>query len=157
MIIRTFTDADREILKEITITCFDRACSIDYRIEDLFGLIDGKDWKWRKRRDIDADVAANPTGIFVADIDGRPVAYITTHVNRATTIGSIANLAVLPDRRRRGIARSLIDHAVAHLKGEGMRYVRIQTLETNQSGRHVYPACGFKEIARQIHYIMPVA
>ena len=156
MTIRTFTESDGEVLKEITIACFDRGCSIDYRIEDLFGLIDRKDWEWRKRRDIDGEIAANPAGIFVAEVEGCPIGYVTTHVDRATMMGSIPNLAVLPEHRRKGIARGLINHAVAYLKGEGMRYVRIQTLETNESGRHVYPACGFREIARQIHYIMPV-
>ena len=33
---------------------------------------------------------------------------------------------------------------------------KIETLEQNPIGRHLYPSLGFQEIARQIHYAMPL-
>ena len=45
--IRKYTSSDLEILREITIICFERV-SIDKNIEDEYGLINAVDWKTRK-------------------------------------------------------------------------------------------------------------
>ena len=37
-----------------------------------------------------------------------------------------------------------------------MTVAKIETLEQNVIGRHLYPAIGFVEVARQIHYAMPL-
>ena len=61
MEIRRYRPADLETLKTITAICFDGVC-IDQNIERLFGLVHGKDWRWRKVRHIDDDVDARATG-----------------------------------------------------------------------------------------------
>ncbi len=152
MKIRAYQETDRQALKEITLICFD-GVSIDQNAEERLGLIAGKDWAWRKERQIDEDIAANPAGIFVAEIDGKPVGYITTRVDEATKVGRIPNLGVLPAHRSSGIGRKLMDKAFAHLTSEGMECVRIETLDQNAVGQRFYPSCGFSEVARQIHYI----
>jgi hypothetical protein len=35
-----------------------------------------------------------------------------------------------------------------------MTVAKIETLEQNPIGRHLYPALGFREVARQIHFAM---
>ena len=156
MTIREYREQDREVLKEITAICFE-GVSIDQNIQKIAGLINGKDWTWRKKRHIDADIAADPAGVFVAEADGRCIGYVTTRVDRATKVGSIPNLAVLPEHRKGGIGRKLMDTAVARLKTEGMECVRIETLDQNAVGRHFYPAYGFTEVARQLHYFKKIA
>jgi hypothetical protein len=37
-----------------------------------------------------------------------------------------------------------------------MTVAKIETLEQNPIGRRLYPALGFREVARQIHYAMPL-
>jgi hypothetical protein len=37
-----------------------------------------------------------------------------------------------------------------------MTVAKIETLEQNPIGRSLYPSLGFVEIARQIHYAMPL-
>ena len=155
MDIRKYEESDREVLREITAVCFD-GVSIDQNTEGLFGQIAGKDWTWRKKRQIDDDINAHPEGIFVAEIDNRVVGYICSRVDYATKIGSITNIAVLPAYQKRGIGKELVDTAIAHLKRERMEYARIEALEQNAAGRHFYPKLGFREVARQIHYIMPI-
>jgi len=155
MDIRQYEESDREVLREITGVCFD-GVSIDQNIESLFGQIAGKDWTWRKKRQIDDDMKTHPEGIFVAEIDNKVVGYVNTRVDRATKIGSITNIAVLPAYQKKGIGKELVDTAIAHLKSERMEYVRIEALEQNDVGRHFYPKLGFKDVARQIHYIMPI-
>lgn len=156
MKIRQFQPSDLDTLKEITAICFD-GVSIDQNIERLYGLIHGKDWRWRKRRHIDDDAAVNASGILVAESDGRTVGYITTRVDMATRVGGIPNFAVLPAYRQQGIGRRLLEEAVAYLASRGMFYARIETLDQNEVGSRFYPGFGFKEVARQIHYIMPIA
>lgn len=156
MIIRPYCQSDCDILKDITVRCFNSVSSIDHNIERLFGLVDGKNWEWRKKQHIDDDIAAHPTGIFIADSEGSPIGYVTTRVNHETGIGSIPNLAVLPEFRKNSIGQALIRKAIGHLRAQGMKLVRIETLDTNTVGKNFYTSYGFKEVAMQIHYAAPL-
>ncbi len=155
MSIRPYRPSDLETLKTITAICFDGVC-IDQNIELLHGLIHGQDWRWRKKRHIDDDAAINAEGIFVAEEDGQIVGYVSTRVDTAAKVGSIPNFAVLPAYQQRGIGRKLLERAVAYLAAEGMHYARIETLAQNEIGAHFYPNFGFQEVARQVHYVMPI-
>ncbi len=154
-IIRNYQPQDLAAIKAITIICFD-GVSMDQNIEQRFGLIAGQDWQTRKARHIDDDVAANAAGIFVAEADGEVVGYVTTRVNPITQIGGIPNLGVLPTYRNRGLGRLLLETANRYLRDQGMLYARIETLDQNPIGQHLYPSVGFQEFARQIHFIMPL-
>ena len=98
------------------------------------------------------DVAANPGGIFLAEAQGRVVGYITTRVDHATGGGRIPNLAVAAEFRGAGLGRRLIEHALEYFRREGLEYAMIETMSQNEAGRHLYPACGFAEVARQVHF-----
>lgn len=153
--IRKYRPSDLEPLRQITAICFE-GVSIDKNIEDKFGIINELDWKQRKMPHINDDVEANAAGVFVAEVDGEVVGYITTYVNHQTKIGGIPNLSVLPNFQQQGLGTELIETALVYLKAEGMLYARIETLEQNQIGTAFYPKMGFIEIARQVHYIRPL-
>ena len=51
MTIRNYREGDREALRTITEICF-VGVSIDKNMENRFGPIGGKDWTWRKKRQI---------------------------------------------------------------------------------------------------------
>jgi ribosomal protein S18 acetylase RimI-like enzyme len=153
--IRKFRESDRQAIKEITAICFE-GVSIDHAIEVRYGLVDGEDWRARKVRHIDDDVAADADGIFVAESEGQVIGYITARVDPETKIASIPNLGVLPAYRGQGLGRTLIETAVAYARDAGMHYIRIETLAHNPIGQHLYPSCGFVEVARQIHYVRPL-
>jgi ribosomal protein S18 acetylase RimI-like enzyme len=153
MLIRPYRDADREALWRITVEAFD-GVSIEKNIEQRFGAIAGRDWRWRKARHIDADIAAPEAAIWVAEEGGEVVGYITTRIDKAAGVGLIPNLAVSAEVRGRGIGRELIEYALARFREAGLQAARIETLEQNPVGRHLYPACGFVEVARQIHFAM---
>ena len=153
--IRKYRASDREILKEITIICFS-GVSIDKNIEDRFGKIGGKDWTWRKKRQIEADIEACPEGILVAEMDGNVVGYITCRLDYESKIGWIPNLAVLPAYQGHGLGRQLMQAALDNCREEGIELAKIETLEQNEVGSVFYPKAGFVEVARQIHYVMPL-
>ncbi len=155
--IRPFVEADREILKTITAEVFGPS-AVDYYIEQKFGIVAGKNWKWRKARHIDDDVRSNPDGIFVYEEtgpDGKPdlLGYVTVIFDREASIGRIPNLAVSARAQNKGIGRKLLDHAIEYIKAAGMTLAKIETLVGNEVGEHLYPAMGFIEVARQIHYL----
>jgi ribosomal protein S18 acetylase RimI-like enzyme len=151
MRIRIFQPNDLPELKRITIEAFD-GIAIDQRVEEQLGLLHGLDWRARKARHIDDDVEANPGGVFVAEEDGKILGYITTRLERAIGKGRIPNLAVTQEARGRGVGRELIEHAVGYFRQEGMSFAMIETMAYNEVGNHLYPACGFVEIARQVHF-----
>ena len=152
--IRPYRPEDLEALKRITTICFE-GVSIDRNIEERFGRIGDRDWQFRKLRHIDDDVAGERAkGVFVWEQDGEVSGYITTRVDRASKIGGIPNLSVLPSMQGRGIGRKLLEHGLEYMRAEGMECARIETLAQNEVGSHLYPSLGFEEVARQIHYCM---
>ena len=68
-------------------------------------------------------------------------------------IGHIPNLAVRAGHRGRGLGRRLIEHALDHFRRQGMTHARIETLENNDAGHHLYTSMGFEELTRQVHFI----
>lgn len=151
--IRKFRVADLERLKEITVIGFE-GVSIDHGMEKRFGVIGGKDWKWRKARSIRWDADANPDGIFVYEVQGVVVGYITTRLDPESRIGWIPNLAIHTSYQGQEIGKALMQAALDYLRACGMLYAKIETLEQNAKGRKFYPSVGFQEVARQIHYLM---
>jgi ribosomal protein S18 acetylase RimI-like enzyme len=151
IIIRTFRPEDIEALKRLTVESFS-GVSLEQNVEESLGVLNGHDWKWRKARHLDDDAAANPAGLFVADSGGQIVGYISTLIDRAAGKGRIPNLAVSADLRGQGLGRRLIEHALDYFRREGLAYAMIETMAQNEIGNHLYPACGFIEVARQVHF-----
>lgn len=155
--IRLFQESDREQLKAITADVFGPA-AVDYYLELRFGVVQGRDWRWRKVRHIDDDIRNNTGGIFVYDdgegpLDRRVAGYITVMLDREAGIGRIPNVAVAAHAQSRGIGRALVEHALEYLRSEGMLLARVETLEGNAVGKYLYPALGFEEVVRQIYYV----
>ncbi len=149
--IRLYRPDDLEAIKRLTVESF-AGVTLEQNVEDALGILHGQDWRWRKARHIDQDVAANAKGIFVAEAEGRVVGYITTLIDREPGKGRIPNLAVAAEFRGRGLGRQLIERALDYFREEGLEYAMIETMAQNVAGNHVYPACGFVEVARQVHF-----
>jgi len=153
MHIRSYRPSDLETLRALTVDAF-QGVSIDHNIEKHFGLVNGHDWRWRKGRHMDDDAAANPQGIFVAEEEGEVMGYVSTRVDAEAGIGQIPNLVVAAGARNRGLGRQLIEYALDYFRSLGLTHAKIETLDQNPVGQYLYPACGFQEVARQIHYVM---
>jgi ribosomal protein S18 acetylase RimI-like enzyme len=153
--VRTYTPNDLEKIKEITVICFE-GVSIDHNIEKTFGQFAETDWKARKAAHMDDDATANPEGIFVWEEDGDVIGYITTRLFHDALIGQIPNISVLPGHQGKGIGKALMKAAFDYFEEQGMKVAKIETLDQNDVGQNFYPSTGFKEVARQIHYAMPL-
>lgn len=83
----------------------------------------------------------NPTTSFVAvDRDSIVGVIITGHDGRR---GYIYHTAVLPEYRRQGIARRLVDSAMSALEGEGIHKVALVAFARNAIGNGFWEKLGF--------------
>jgi len=155
MIIRRFSERDREALHRITVETFGEV-SMLVTAEELFGRPKGKTWQSLKTAQIDDDCAANADGVLVAAEGEEVLGFVSTRLDPDTGIGQIPNIAVDANAQGKGIGTALLHAALDYLRDHGMTHVRIETLENNPVGRHLYPKLGFCEIARQIHYMMEI-
>jgi ribosomal protein S18 acetylase RimI-like enzyme len=157
IVIRAYRESDRKAVVALTVASF-QGVSIDHNIDRCLGPIAGREWRWRKARDIELDIDTHDSELAVAvdEASGTTVGYVTMAIDPDTRIGWIHNLAVADGLRGQGLGRRLIEHALDRFRASGMTVAKIETLEQNSIGRHLYPALGFREIARQIHYAMPL-
>lgn len=61
----------------------------------------------------------------------------------------IANVAVLPEYRRRGIGQQLTQTAIEHLRERGIEDAWLQVRDDNPGAHHLYLSLGFTERARR--------
>src|SRR5438874_6715907 len=132
IVIRPYCEPDRSIVRELTVAAFE-GVSIDHNIDRQLGLIAGRDWRWRKSRDVDRDIDWLGAELAVAEDDqtGAVVGYVTMQCDEETRIGWIHNLVVAAAGRGQGLGRQLIEHALAHFRAAGMTVAKIETLEQN--------------------------
>ena len=66
--------------------------------------------------------------------------------------GEIANLAVVPTARRRGVARALLEAIIAEARESRIAQLFLEVRESNAAARALYTARGFKPVARRVRY-----
>ena len=85
----------------------------------------------------------NPRTCFAAEADGALVGVLLAgHDGRR---GFIYHTAVLPAYRHRGIARRLVEHALAALDAEGIQKVALVVFARNETGNAFWEKLGFTE------------
>ena len=93
----------------------------------------------------------NPNTNFVVYEDGQLVgAILCGHDGRR---GYIYHTVVLPDYRRRGIASSLVESAIAALQKEGITRVCLNVMETNEQGKKFWISKGWEGFLRLLQQI----
>jgi mycothiol synthase len=90
----------------------------------------------------------NLDGLFIADWNGQPVGMVQALVDkfREEKKGFIQTLAVLPEFRRRGIAKKLLFEAVSTLKRRGMVAAGAWAQTDKPICTHLYESFGFKPV-----------
>lgn len=153
LIIRLYQDKDLAHLRRITVESYG-SVALEQMLEHKFGRWHGRDWKERKADHIDDDVLQGPEGCFVAERGAEILGFITTRIDHVNARGRIPNMAVVESARGLGLGRRLIQHALDYMRDQGMKLAQIETMASNAIGQHLYPSCGFEEVARQVHYAM---
>ncbi len=151
VLIRSYSCTDRRDVLRIAEESFS-GVSLDENIERRFEKT-GKSWVEHKKDAVDYDLQHNPSLTLVAEIDGKAVGFVCSRMYPRRSTGHITNLAVDKQFRGRGVGRALVEETMELLSQEGAGYVRIETLDQNETGRRFYPSIGFEEIGRQIFYM----
>jgi GNAT superfamily N-acetyltransferase len=89
--------------------------------------------------DIRRLIEYEPGGCFVAEIDDIPVGAIST-TTYGTALAWIGMMLVLPDFRRRGIAKTLMQTSLDYLRGRGVECIK---LDATPLGQPLYEQLGF--------------
>jgi ribosomal protein S18 acetylase RimI-like enzyme len=86
-------------------------------------------------------IASDPDGCFVAEHNGSPAGTVTT-IRYEKKIGWIGMLLVHPSQRRLGFGRTLLEHAISHLKNSCVETIK---LDATPQGQILYEKIGFVE------------
>lgn len=101
----------------------------------------------------------NPLNGYVWVEEGKIVGNVTMvpYRREGRPVTMIANVAVLPEYRRRGIARQLTQQALRHARERGSSAVWLQVRDDNLGAIHLYETLGFGERARRTTWIVPAS
>lgn len=104
---------------------------------------------WR-RETFEALLGRPSVDIVVAESDGRVAGYAVVR----STVGEseLANLAVSPARRGRGLGRALLREAVDAARNRGATWVFLAVRASNDEAAKLYLHFGFQEIGAQASY-----
>jgi len=93
-----------------------------------------------------AETPASESGDGASRLAGYVVALVIG------TEAEIADLAVAPDWRRRGIGQALLARSVAELVAVGVRTLYLEVRESNAAARTLYETNGFRSVGRRRGY-----
>ncbi len=104
--------------------------------------------RWMPRA---GETSLAPVHGYVWEEDGRVVGNLSLIPYRKQNqkIFLIANVAVHPDYRRRGIARELTQAAITYARQNQASSVWLQVREENEAAHHLYRSLGFLERTRR--------
>jgi ribosomal-protein-alanine acetyltransferase len=95
-------------------------------------------------------LVAEDRGVLAGDGAAEPLGYVVAMIAGAEA--EIADLAVAPAARRRGIGRALIDRLLAELAEGGVQAVFLEVRESNRAARALYESREFQGIGRRRGY-----
>lgn len=103
-------------------------------------------WATRQTADIGACLADPDVPVFVAREGGVLLGWIGLRTHLEDRMGEVYILAVDPAAQRRGVARVLMDHALAVFRDAGLEIVLVETGDDpgHAPSRATYEAHGFE-------------
>jgi ribosomal protein S18 acetylase RimI-like enzyme len=112
-------------------------------------------WEGRDREQVqallkllaaDAVVSSEDAPTYVAESHGRLVGMVTLCVFRTLTgpKAYLDHLVVAPERRRRGIGKALVQHAIKQAAAAGASRIDLTANDEKAAGRALYRSLGFQ-------------
>lgn len=97
-----------------------------------------------------ADACAGATSRDAAGARGDLAGYVIAWL--AADEAEIANVAVAPTLRGRGVGARLLDAALSEVALRGAAAVYLEVRESNEPARRLYASRGFEEVGRRRNY-----
>lgn len=92
---------------------------------------------------ISESIADANTFLYVAYVDGAVAGYMGVQIFSGD--GFVTNVATLPNFRRKGVARALINEALKH----EMNFLTLEVRESNAPAINLYKSLGFVEVGKR--------
>ncbi len=94
----------------------------------------------------------NPLSHYIAAVadDGALIGY--AGMQAVLDEGYIANIAVSPDHRRKGVAGALIGELISHSLNQGLSFLTLEVRESNYPAISLYKKFGFEKVGRRKNY-----
>jgi len=86
------------------------------------------------------------TASRIALRDGQPVG--AALIARRGWTSRLAGMAIVPEARRSGVGRALMDQLLTEARARGERTMVLEVIEQNAPAVQLYEACGFQKIRR---------
>ena len=114
------------------------------------------DWRQKKAREVIQVVQGQPERALVAVAAGVVVGFATFRVDAAGNTGEIGNNAVHVAWQGRGIATTMYQAVLAHMRDRGVHVVRVTTGldEGHAPARAAYGKAGFQQGVPSITYYL---
>jgi ribosomal protein S18 acetylase RimI-like enzyme len=90
---------------------------------------------------IDGDTAM--WGAFVDGVLVGGVGVVRESRRKSRHKADVVAMYVMPENRRRGIGKALLDHAIAFARASGVEQLVLTVTQTNAAARDLYAAAGF--------------
>ncbi|MEN3028736.1 MAG: GNAT family N-acetyltransferase [Aquificaceae bacterium] len=105
---------------------------------------------WLFRRDV--------AGIWLAEEEGRVVGFLASDGNwfskrEGKVVGAIHELVVLPEYRKRGIGRALVEKALEYFKDRNLDKAELWVGDENRAAFDFYKKLGFEEKDRFNYWV----
>ena len=92
------------------------------------------------RADLEAQLTLETSHFVVATVDEKVVGYMGLQIFSGE--GYVTNVAVLPEYRRQGIAKMLIEKQMQN----EMSFITLEVRESNLPAIKLYESCGFENV-----------
>lgn len=107
------------------------------------------DQRWSERSF--AEILRMPgAGARIAALGTEPVGFVLARI--AADEAELLLIGIHPAHRRQGLARALLDHVIAELRGSGVTRILLEVAESNQAALALYRAAGFRAVGRRPRY-----
>ena len=90
------------------------------------------------------------TTVAACDSQGQLVGSVLAYRDEEDRWGVVDDVFVLPEWRRRGIARRLVGEGTKYLHGQGMEEVRLDVVQTNEPAISLYWSMGYVTINEEV-------
>lgn len=113
-------------------------------------------WESRKAEQVRRAAHIRPDCVYVTEVEGRVVGFITFSLNPETGVGEIGNNAVEPEYQGAGIGTFQNRQVLRLMRERGMRFARVSTGldEGHAPARRAYEKAGFDHAVPSVTYYL---
>jgi len=119
-----------------------------------------QDWKKLKEEELEWIIESRQVLIYVAEADAKVIGYIRGSIRKIPPLydikneGSIEEIYIMPEYRRRGLATQLVRCIMEDFKEKEVDYIDIHVDQDNDIGQKFWDGLGFSTVSTHKRYQM---